>query len=119
MIFYLKSNILPYFDEYKPFLASEKADILQANEDFFTALNEGNLDLMKSLWQKSDLTLCLSHYAESSAVNGYENIIALWEELMTNKNSATSNNRLYPVNVEMSFQVILNYFILHAFFFPL
>ena len=75
---------------------------------------------MKSLWQQSDYTLCVSHYGESAAVHGYENIIGLWEQLMTNKNSGTAKNRLYPVNVDMSFQVILYYFILHPkyIFFP-
>ena len=49
----------PYFDAYKPYLAIEKADILQANEDFFRAINEGNSDMMHALWMRSDDTLCI------------------------------------------------------------
>lgn len=52
------SDIRNYFDNYKPYMAMEKADVLEANERFFHAISLGNADLMKALWYIHTSHLC-------------------------------------------------------------
>lgn len=54
-----KRDIRRYFDALKPFLLAEKAEILQANDDFFQAILRGDPDLMSSLWHASNETVCV------------------------------------------------------------
>ena len=72
-------DIRPQFDEYKRFLSLERADILQANEDFIRAISEHNLELMGALWLKSDDVVCLRPNSKS-VVRGYENTMEHWKQ---------------------------------------
>ena len=54
-----KRDIRRYFDALKPFLLADKAEILQANDDFFQAILRGDPDLMSSLWHASNETVCV------------------------------------------------------------
>lgn len=54
-----KVDIDEEFNDYNNFLVNDRIEILQAHEDFFQALNNGNLEVMKSLWLAARKTLCL------------------------------------------------------------
>jgi hypothetical protein len=59
MLSYLQANVKPYFDKHKPFFAADKAEVLQAHADFFRAVSEGDMSLMKALWLDSRDAICV------------------------------------------------------------
>ena len=71
-------DLKPYFDEYKQAaLPSDKADVLQANHDFFRARVDNDIDLMQSVWYNSNESVCLLGGTEDY-ISGYENIMAMY-----------------------------------------
>eukprot|EP01036_Dinobryon_divergens_P031107 gene31107-40452_t len=70
-------DISGYFDEYKKFLTSDYADILQANHDFYRSIAEGDISLMSSIWHQSRDAMCIMN-GQDNVVVGYEEIVALW-----------------------------------------
>jgi len=67
-------DLRPYFNDYKRFLAMDKADVLQANEDFHRALSEGDANMMASLWLPCDDAVCL-YPKDQNVWTGYSQII--------------------------------------------
>eukprot|EP01033_Poteriospumella_lacustris_P004346 gene4346-3107_t len=69
----LEANTL--FEEYSLYTASEKAEILQRNDQFFQALKSNDVATLASLWLDSEDCLCrLSSRRE--LINGHRNIVA-------------------------------------------
>ena len=93
------TNIRPYFDDYKQYLVYEKADILQANEDFFRAISERDLPLMKSLWVVSNQTVC-KRIDQSVILSGFEDIMNDWEKSFKSLAKVTAST-----NATLVFQV--------------
>jgi hypothetical protein len=108
-----QTNIKPYFEEYESFTVLEKSEILQANYDLFQAINEHDLEAMKSLWLESKDTTCLKG-GEESVVIGYDNIINMWSSVFT-----TISQNIRPVTVkETRLQFMVNMRLVLLYFVP-
>jgi hypothetical protein len=77
-----KSDLGPYFDEYKRFLVADKAEVLQAQDDFFRAMHNADFDVMRTLWLDSNETLCLPPGSDFF-YTGTENVLAYWAAALT------------------------------------
>ena len=77
-----KSDLGPYFDEYKRFLVADKAEVLQAQDDFFRAMHNADFDVMRTLWLDSNETLCLPPGSDFF-YTGTENVLAYWASALT------------------------------------
>lgn len=63
------------FEDYSLHTASDKAEILQRNDQFFQALKSNDMALLTSLWLDSEDCLCRLG-SRRELINGYRNIIA-------------------------------------------
>ena len=45
-----QQSIRPIFDSYRPYLAVDRADVLQTHADFYRAIAESDMELMCALW---------------------------------------------------------------------
>ena len=45
-----------------PYLAYEKADVLQLNAEFFDAISKGDIDRLRAIWLPSDNAICIHVY---------------------------------------------------------
>ncbi len=75
------TNIQQYFDQLQPYMAIDKADVLQANSDFFTSIANGDLSLMKSVWLKSNSSLYIQSNT-NEVIKGYDNIIKSLSQIL-------------------------------------
>ena len=92
-----KTNIVPYFEDFKQYLVVEKADVLQANMDFFRSITEKNIDIMRSLWLPGNSSFCKSA-DEPFILAGYEDIILGWQKKFREKNKYSA-----PYNINLKF----------------
>lgn len=54
----MQKDIRSDFEEFRPYLAANKAEILQTHGDFCRAVAEADIDLMRSLWLDSPDSMC-------------------------------------------------------------
>ena len=80
-------------------MSADYAEVLQTNEDFFYSIQERDLEIMKSLWDCSDDSLCCT--GEGNVVTGYDSIMAMWNTQLS-KTSPTPPFILD--NINMAFQ---------------
>ena len=45
-----QQSIRPIFESYRPYLAVDRADVLQAHADFYRSIAESDMELMCALW---------------------------------------------------------------------
>ena len=82
----------------------EKSDILNANEDFFRAISEMNIELMKALWLIDDSSICISSQFVSSdpiVRTGFTEIIEYFD---SNFKKTAPNYEYVTRYVELNFQ---------------
>jgi len=66
-----EGDIRPYFAAYAPYVAADRADVLQAHADFYRAIAEGDMDLMRAVWlHPRDANVNLNTFANSADVPG-------------------------------------------------
>jgi hypothetical protein len=53
-----QKDIRSDFEEFRPYLAANKAEILQTQSDFCRSVAEADIDLMRSLWLNSPDSMC-------------------------------------------------------------
>lgn len=56
--FAMQKDIRSDFEEFRPYLAANRAEILQTQSDFCRSVAEANIDLMRSLWNDSPESMC-------------------------------------------------------------
>lgn len=54
----MQKDIRSDFEEFRPYLAANRAEILQTQSDFCRSVAEANIDLMRSLWNDSPESMC-------------------------------------------------------------
>ena len=54
----MQKDIRSDFEEFRPYLAANKAEILQSQSDFCRSVAEADIDLMRSLWLNSPDSMC-------------------------------------------------------------
>jgi ketosteroid isomerase-like protein len=62
-------------------LKIEFTDSLQVEESFYQAFQNGNIKLMRDVWDKTDEVVCIHPAAQR--IYSYELIIASWEQIFT------------------------------------
>jgi alpha-galactosidase/6-phospho-beta-glucosidase family protein len=60
-----QKDIRSDFEDYRPYLAADKAEILQTQGDFCRAVAEADCDLMRSIWHNSPDAMCFKVCSES------------------------------------------------------
>ena len=65
------SDIRSNFKDHEQYLALEKCDLLQANEDFFSAICNTSMKKMRTLWAQEGSTVCIIA-GDSTVRCGYE-----------------------------------------------
>ena len=93
-----KSDLSPYFDEYKRFLVADKAEVLQVQDDFFRAMHSADFDVMRTLWLDSNDTLCLPSGSDFF-YTGTDNVLAYWAAAL-----ATPRPYITIRNVKLNWQ---------------
>lgn len=54
----IQKDIRSDFEEFRPYLAADKAEVLQTQGDFCRAVAEADSDLMRSIWHNSPEAMC-------------------------------------------------------------
>ena len=62
-------------------------DSLQAEESFYQAFQNRDIELMKDVWDKSDEVICI--HPSASRIYSYELIIASWEQIFSGQEGIT------------------------------
>ena len=71
--------------------------------DFFHAINEGDFDIMRALWLKSNDTTCGFGKPDKSIITGYNNIMGYWSSSLQ-QSKTDSSTMIKPRNVKMIYQ---------------
>lgn len=79
-----EESLGPYFEALKPHFATDKCDILEANAEFFRALQERDIEAMSALWEASEASLCVRSLRgeEPSVARGHIAVMRGWVEAM-------------------------------------
>ena len=92
------TNIQDHFTEYESYLSLDQADILQKNYNFYSFLNNNDVDGIRSLWLDSNDTICVPS-GMNSIVTGYRNIVN-WLSHSLNENPRILYN---PKNISLQY----------------
>ena len=92
-----KSDLSPYFDDYKRFLVTDKAEILQTHDEFFRAIHRGDFEAMRSLWHFTNESLCIP--SGDFVYSGTNNILSYWSASL-----ARPKPHISIRNVRLNFQ---------------
>ena len=96
-------DIRPYFERYKQFLVLEKAEILQAHSDFFSAMTDCDFDTMSALWADDSKAVCLMPGRDQTDVlSGTRQIMARWLTLFDGTSSRPRHSWT-PRHVKLKF----------------
>ena len=95
-------DISTHFDAYKRYLAMEKADILLAHEEYFTAISDGDFEAMSSLWARDDSAVCIMP-RDNVVLSGSQHIMAAF--LGTFLGAASAPRNVWrPSDIRLQFQ---------------
>ena len=83
----------------------DKASVLEANNGFYRAFSDRNLNEMGRLWWQGETSLCI--HPGGQVIVGWESIRASWEGIFKNTDSLEIETEVVKVDVDQAIAYVL------------